>query len=707
MMRKNLICPVITACLAILGATGCTSVLEVVDLPAINRGAQQAGRETPSDDIEPNKESSGDGALEAASGGEIATTINPSNPQDSSNTSQGDVSTTTFAQEGQSSQTEEIRSQGELAAEGDFPTTASPVAVSQDTPTSRRITTSGGQVQINQIETSQFPKVVVFATVLKDGVPVPGLTAQDFRVREDEVDQEPLTVVPQLTPLSAVLTLDTSGSMKDRLADAQAAAKSFLTRLQPQDKVQVIRFSRDVKTTYPLGADRGAAGGAIDKTVARGDTALWDALYASVESLRTVSGRKAILLLSDGVDDDGTGQPLSKRTVADVLALARQVNVPIYTIGLGTELDEPALRRVASETGALYLNAAEAGELRQLYDSVGMQLAGQYAISYTSNLPADGLEHRVQLTAGGDTSVKSYVPAATTAVTPAVEQPVAIASEGSVPTKELFLAPGQVKFRAKLGPETPFITKGYQMWRIFQGPADLNGNRQQIAQSGSSAQPVFTLKEGDYKVRVGYGAVSHWVDLTVRDGHPSEGTVILGAGQVKLRGQLGPETPFITKGYQMWRIFQGPADLNGNRRQIAQSGSSAQPIFTLREGDYKAQVQLGSVVRTVDLSLKTGEQKRMDIVIGAGQVKFKARQEPGAPFITKGYQMWRIFQGPADLNGNRQQIAQSGTSAQPVFTLREGSYKARVQFDGKSRTVDFTVRSGDQKVVEVDLSAGQ
>ena len=67
--------------------------------------------------------------------------------------------------------------------------------------------------------------------MLKDGLPVQGLGASDFRVREDEVDQEPITVVPKLTPLSVVLTLDTSGSMKKRLADAQAAAKSFLSTL--------------------------------------------------------------------------------------------------------------------------------------------------------------------------------------------------------------------------------------------------------------------------------------------------------------------------------------------------------------------------------------------------------------------------------------------------------------------------------------------
>lgn len=312
------------------------------------------------------------------------------------------------------------------------------LATSQDEPKTRRLTApgvEGAQVQINQIETSQFPKVVIFATVLKDNAPVPGLTDTDFRVREDEVDQEPLTVVPQLTPLSTVLTLDTSGSMKKRLADAQTAAKSFLKTLQAQDKVQVMRFSRDVKTLYPLGADRARAEAAIDSTVARGDTALWDALHASVESLRDVAGRKAIVLLSDGVDDDGTGKSLSKRTVTDVLALARQVNVPIYTIGLGTELDELALKQVASETGALYLNAVEASELKRLYDSIGKQLAGQYTISYTSDLPADGSEHSVQLRVGDSRSTKSYLPATTTATQP-TPQRVAAPAAAAAPDKD-------------------------------------------------------------------------------------------------------------------------------------------------------------------------------------------------------------------------------------------------------------------------------
>jgi von Willebrand factor type A domain/F5/8 type C domain len=204
-----------------------------------------------------------------------------------------------------------------------------------------------------------------------------------------------------------VVTLDTSGSMKQRLAEAQAAAKSFLEALPPEDKVQVFGFAREVKPLSPLGADRASAKAAIGATSARGDTALYDALYASVDALKGTPGRKAIVLLSDGADDDGTGRPLSKHSLEDVLALAREVNVPIFTIGIG-EIDEAVLKKTADQTGAMFLLAPQPTDLRKLYDKVGEQLAGQYHIFYTSNLPGDGSEHRVRLDYGSASAFKEY-----------------------------------------------------------------------------------------------------------------------------------------------------------------------------------------------------------------------------------------------------------------------------------------------------------
>ncbi len=108
------------------------------------------------------------------------------------------------------------------------------------------------------------------------------------------------------------------------------------------------------------------------------------------------------------MDDDGTGKQLSKHTVREVLALVRQVNAPIYVVGLGTELDEATLTQVAQDTGGLYLKTPNASELKLLYASIGEHLAGQYAIHYTSNLPGDGSEHVVALQFGEVRSTKAY-----------------------------------------------------------------------------------------------------------------------------------------------------------------------------------------------------------------------------------------------------------------------------------------------------------
>ncbi|MDQ3772995.1 MAG: VWA domain-containing protein [Pseudomonadota bacterium] len=282
----------------------------------------------------------------------------------------------------------------------------------QDQPVSRRVTgkevATGAHVIINEVNTTQYPQVRLFVTVLKEGTPLKGLGASDFRVREDEVDQEPLTVEPKLPPLSIVITLDTSGSMAKRMKEAQAAAMSFLDMLGSNDSAQVVAFARKVKRLTTMSTNRQAAREAIGKTVTRGDTALYDALYDSIQLVKDRTGRKAIVLLSDGVDDDGTGRPLSKHTVKDVIGFAREVNVPIYVLGLGTEIDEAGLTETTKATGALYFKAPQASDLRALYEQIGAQLAGQYAISYTSNLPADGTEHRVTLTAQGVTSTKVY-----------------------------------------------------------------------------------------------------------------------------------------------------------------------------------------------------------------------------------------------------------------------------------------------------------
>jgi VWFA-related protein len=285
------------------------------------------------------------------------------------------------------------------------------LALSQDSVESRdvRLADSGNRkLTINQIETSQFPKVSIFALVTENEQPVGGLTAADFKVREDEVPQEPINVAAQVQPLSVIVTLDTSGSMNKAIGTAKEAAASFVDGLGSGDSVGVIGFSRTVSLLSPMSGAKAEAKKAIEGLAARGDTALFDALYASLDATRGRPGRRAVVLLSDGVDDDGFGKILSKKTSADVLVLAKELNVPVFTIGLGSEIDEKTLRAVATESGGAYFSAATADDLATLYQKLGKQLSGQYHITYTSNLPGDGSVHTIQLLQGGLRGAKAY-----------------------------------------------------------------------------------------------------------------------------------------------------------------------------------------------------------------------------------------------------------------------------------------------------------
>jgi hypothetical protein len=157
-----------------------------------------------------------------------------------------------------------------------------------------------------------------------------------------------------------------------------------------------------------MSTNRETARRAIDSIRARGDTALYDALWESVTVLQARPGRKAVVLLSDGVDDNGKGKQLSKHSIDDVLRLARDVSVPLYAIGVGNEIDEALLASIAQGTGALYFLAPQAAELETLYAKIAEQLSGQYLISYVSNRPKNGSSHQVQIRYGEYLSVKEY-----------------------------------------------------------------------------------------------------------------------------------------------------------------------------------------------------------------------------------------------------------------------------------------------------------
>lgn len=281
------------------------------------------------------------------------------------------------------------------------------------------------QVVVNQIDASEFPHIKLFVSVQDaSGKMVRNLPSQDFAFSEDEVSQSPLNVQTQLPAIATVLVQDVSGSMKEAIEDTKKAASSFVELSRQEDELQLITFSDRVTVAQAFTTDKTTLKKAVDGIKARGNTALYDAAYQAVRSFGEKTGRKVVILLTDGKDDDGTNKPLSKKTVDDVIAAAKETNIPIFTIGLGKEIDEAVLQKMASESGGRSFVSPTSSDLAALYEEISAQLTGQYLLSYTTDLSErDGSWHRVIVKVAGAFGEKQYMAPLEKAASPAAPAP--------------------------------------------------------------------------------------------------------------------------------------------------------------------------------------------------------------------------------------------------------------------------------------------
>jgi Ca-activated chloride channel family protein len=240
---------------------------------------------------------------------------------------------------------------------------------------------------------------------------VTGLAPSDFAVFEDGVQQDVSFFGASSVPLDLAILLDTSASMSDKLKTAQQAAIGFVSTLRQDDRVSIIDIKDATKVLFPMGDDVAGARTAILATTARGGTALYNGTYLALKEmtkLRRSTGevrRQAIVVLSDG---DDTASLLS---YDDVLELAKESGIAIYTISLRSKTEvvrasqaghhyfsqsDFGMKALAQETGAKSYFPTDISELAGVYSSIADELASQYALGYTSKNPKkDGGYRRV------------------------------------------------------------------------------------------------------------------------------------------------------------------------------------------------------------------------------------------------------------------------------------------------------------------------
>jgi VWFA-related protein len=236
------------------------------------------------------------------------------------------------------------------------------------------------------------------------------LALDDLAIVEDGVAQKADTFQEAVAPVSIVLALDASGSMAKAVDNVKVAAKSFVEALRPEDPLGVLLFSDTSVFAHDLTTNRQDSIAAIDGYSARGGTALYDGLTDALMRLKRTDGRKVVVLLSDGRDENnpGTG-PGSVHTQSDVLAALREIDAVIYPIGLGPRVDRTLLERLAAESGGTAYFPEDVSRLRDDYARVIEGMRRRYVVSYTStNAQRDGAWRNVQIQTRQDrTAVKS------------------------------------------------------------------------------------------------------------------------------------------------------------------------------------------------------------------------------------------------------------------------------------------------------------
>jgi VWFA-related protein len=187
--------------------------------------------------------------------------------------------------------------------------------------------------------------VAVYATVTNArGRLVPDLSRDDFAIDDNGRRQTLTLFANDIQPITLVMLLDRSGSMKPNFDLEQQAAEAFVRAMLPADKARIGSFGLRIQVDPPeFTSDRDALLKILrDELQADGPTPLWNAVNTGIDKLLLEQGRRVVLVFTDGVD-----MPMNfsnhNKSLKDVMKRAEEENVMVYAIGLAGQNGMPGL----------------------------------------------------------------------------------------------------------------------------------------------------------------------------------------------------------------------------------------------------------------------------------------------------------------------------------------------------------------------------
>ena len=246
--------------------------------------------------------------------------------------------------------------------------------------------------------------VVLHATVRdREGHLVQDLRAQDIEVYEDGKRQTVRLFRHEDLPVTAGLVVDHSGSMRNKLADVVTGARQFVRSSNSLDQMFVVNFNEKVSIPRPGREDFTSRSDELERAITNappgGKTALYDAVLAALERLRTGSrDKRALILISDGGDN------ASSSGLQEVLRMAALSSAIIYTIGVFDANDPDRnpgiLKQLAKATGGEAYFPTEPAGIAEVCARIALDIRQHYTIGYaSSNEARDGAYRSVRLVA--------------------------------------------------------------------------------------------------------------------------------------------------------------------------------------------------------------------------------------------------------------------------------------------------------------------
>ena len=272
-----------------------------------------------------------------------------------------------------------------------------------------------------RVEAQQAPTFSVSVNLIKvpisifdeRGAMVQNLRREDFRIYEDGVQQDIRSFGRDSNPVSVVLLLDTSATVEKELKKIKEAAENFAAALSNGDRVSIITFADNADLALDWTANRKLVHKALRKVESGLRTALYDAmLIAAGDQLGGVEGRKAIVLLTDGLNNQSsvsfrdaalsTVQSQASLYVVSKTIMVREAartqrrvmmlsNIYKRMFGDDNYIEEFFRRREAEfadlseKTGGRCFFPTDYDQVKDVYSQVAQELRSQYFLTYISN----------------------------------------------------------------------------------------------------------------------------------------------------------------------------------------------------------------------------------------------------------------------------------------------------------------------------------